>query len=90
MNDVSAQIKRLENDSDIEVEMINMTGDNTAMNYDNRLQVCKNIGDLEAKYRIQEGLIDFPKSTAHIYSAQLSMAADRPDEALESIINHLR
>ena len=57
---------------------------------DNRLQVCKNIDDLEAKYRIQEGLFEFPKKTSHIYSAQLSMAADRPEEALESIINHLR
>ena len=52
------------------------------MNYDNRLQVCKNIEDLEIKFRIQEGLVDFPKSSASIYAAQLSMAADRPEEAL--------
>ena len=60
------------------------------MNYDNRLQVCKNMEDLEIKFRIQEGLIEFPKSSASIYAAQLSMAADRPEEALQSIIQHIR
>ena len=42
------------------------------------------------KYRIQEGLVDFPKDTNNLYSARLAVAADRPDEALHFMVQHLR
>lgn len=53
-------------------------------------QVCKTIEELEQKFRIQEGLLEFPKTTEHVYNAQLSIAADRPEEALQHMILHLR
>ena len=52
--------------------------------------ICRTLEDLEMKYRIQEGLVDFPKDTDNLYSARLAVAADRPDEALHFMVEHLR
>ena len=48
--------------------------------------ICRTLDDLEIKYRIQEGLVDFPKNTDNLYSARLAVAADRPDEALHYMV----
>ena len=42
------------------------------------------------RYRVQEGLLDYRKDTNFLYNARLALAADRQDEALNSIISHLR
>lgn len=45
---------------------------------------------LDFRFRIQEGLIEWPKSIDDIYSARLAVAAERPEEAMTHLVRHLR
>ena len=46
--------------------------------------------DLEMKFRITEGQIEYPKDTSHMYNGRLAVAADRLDEAMISLIGHIK
>ena len=54
------------------------------------LTACKTVEDLDLKFRIQEGLLEFPKDTKNIYNGQLALAAERVEEALHFIVRHIR
>ena len=45
---------------------------------------------LEMQYRMQEGLILFPKDASFLYSARIALAADRVEEALVFIVQHFK
>jgi len=55
-----------------------------------KLRNCRTLEELEFKFRLQEGLMAWPKNTNDFYNANLALAADRPDEALLLLMGHLR
>eukprot|EP00354_Favella_ehrenbergii_P003997 CAMPEP_0170460066 /NCGR_PEP_ID=MMETSP0123-20130129/6553_1 /TAXON_ID=182087 /ORGANISM="Favella ehrenbergii, Strain Fehren 1" /LENGTH=151 /DNA_ID=CAMNT_0010724877 /DNA_START=50 /DNA_END=505 /DNA_ORIENTATION=- len=55
-----------------------------------RLKAAKTLVDLEFKFRVYEGLMEFPLNTSHVYSCRLAVAADRIEEALVYMMRHLR